>query len=117
MALKALNSFLKFDSEGFFRDKTLMAIGYSDWVDYESQKTLGTKIRVMIVKDGTPYKPGRDGTVPTNKWGQFNVKVPKRVEFNGEVEIRLVNPQGVVYGDYRNELSVNADDVEIVRKK
>ena len=45
------------------------------------------------------------------------VKVPKRIDLPLKSIIRLVNPNCTVYGDYRTELSVKADDVQIIKKK
>ena len=68
----------------------------------------------LIVKDETQYRQ-KDGEHVTNKFESFIVKIPK-TEVNDLVDrpVRIINPVATVYGQYRNELSVKADDVQAI---
>lgn len=44
------------------------------------------------------------------------MKIPKKIDVVLNAKIKLVNPQAKIYGEYRNLLSVTADDVEILGK-
>ena len=53
--LKFLNQFQKFDLDAFLKDKTIIVNGISQWKEFGSDKVAGTKIEVVIMKDGTKY--------------------------------------------------------------
>ena len=114
--MKFLNQFTKFDLQGFLADKQLMVTGTSEWVDFDSKAHRGTKIEVAIVSDRTKYKQ-RDGQQETNRFEKLAIKVSKDVTVPLESIITLVNGTASVYGDYRNQLSVTADDVKIMPRK
>jgi len=111
--MKYLGQFQKFDSESFFKEKVLIANGCSQWVDSDTKQVLGTKISTVIVKDDTEYNQ-KDGEAASNLFEKFNVKVPKTVSVPVGARIELVNPVGTIWGDYRNQLSVTADDIKIL---
>lgn len=114
MAFKKLNDFAFFDFEKFWKGKTGQCSGIETWRDFDTKEVLGMKVDVTIVKDNTPYKQ-KDGEHVTNLLKTLTVKVPKtNVSINVGDYARIVNPVATVYGQYRNELSVKADDVQTV---
>ena len=61
------------------------------------------------------YPSGKDGTGEySNLFEKFTVKVFKDINVPVGATVELVNPVGTVYGEFRNQLSVRADDVRIV---
>lgn len=115
--LRHLREHERFDLEGFLRRMELMVTNISAWDDYATKARLGTKVEVVIIKDDTPYQPGADGTVQTNLFEKLVFKVRKN-DVTVKVGDRVV-PKGAeatVYGDFRNQLSITADDVVVANK-
>lgn len=47
---------------------------------------------------------------------QSTVKIPgKTLNIAPGTVVELVNPVGTVYGDYRNQLSIRAEDVKVIQ--
>lgn len=115
MALKKLNRFLYFDSDYFFEGKRFKTVGKQNWVEYKTQKTIGTKVEVVIFADKTDYGC-EDGEVVSNIYEKLVFKVPKEIDVPMDVEIKPLNSVCTIYGDYRNQLSIVCDDIEIVGK-
>lgn len=116
--LRHLREYERFDLEGFIKLLELMVTNISVWEDYTTKARLGTKVEVVITKDDTPYQPGADGSVQTNLFEKLVFKVRKN-----DMSIKvgdIVVPKGaeaMVYGEYRNQLSITADDVVVVDAK
>lgn len=113
--MKKLNQFVRFDCQSFLEGKQLQALSQKDWVDFETKNVLGTVVETVIVEDNTDYhlKPGEQ---VTNQFEKMNVKVAKtgvRIPVGSKIE--LVNPVGTVYGDYRNQLSIRCDNIQIIQ--
>ncbi|MCY7621371.1 MULTISPECIES: hypothetical protein [Bacillus] len=89
------------------------------WNEYEDGKIikqLGTSYKCVIASDNTKYA-GNDVEPDLNAGEQINVKVPQPPkDFKKFSRITFVNPTASVYGSFQSELSVKADDVEIVPK-
>lgn len=115
MALKKLRYFEYFDSELFFEGKRFKAIGKQDWIDYKTKKTIGTKVEVVIASDKTDYGC-ENGEIISNIYEKLVWKVPKEVDVPMDVEVKPVNAVCTIFGDYRNQLSIVCDDIEIVGK-
>lgn len=116
MSLKKLSMFQYFDIEGFLAKKKLMLVGSQEWRDFQTQRVLGTKIEVVIVADETDYG-NADGNVVNNLYEKLSVKIPAKLNnVPMNTTVRLINPEAVVYGEYRNALSITADNIEIVGK-
>lgn len=115
MALKKLSSFLSFSLAEFVREKTLMVSASKPWVDYETKQHRGTAVELVIVKDETPYPPSKDGGAVSNIYEKFTVKVPKDLTIPVGSIVEVINGVGTVYGEYRNQLSVKADDVKVIQ--
>ncbi len=115
--MKKLGQFLHFDCVAFFLGKLLQVVSCGPLVDYETKAKIGTKVGVVITADETEYQV-RDGEAVSNIFEKFNVKVPgKELTLAPGTVVSLVNPRGVVYGEFRNNLSVTADDVQPVQSK
>lgn len=114
--LRHIREHERFDLEGFLQYMKLMVTNIEEWDDYTTKARLGTKVEVAITQDDTPYKPGPDGRVQTNMLEKLVFKVRKN-----EVAVKvgdMVVPKGAeatVYGDFRNQLSITADDVVVVK--
>mgnify|MGYP000027202843 FL=1 len=110
--MKGLSKF--FDTARFLSGKRLEVVGVSPWSEYETKEILGTKISTVIADDQTVY-PTRSGETISNKYEQMVVKVRKlglNIPIGSSIE--LINPVGVVYGEYHNRLSLTADDVKVI---
>lgn len=113
MALKKLNQFLKFDWEGFSKGKVLQVASLTEWVDYTTKVHMGTKIEVAIVRDNTQYKL-KEGEHVTNAFEKLTLKIRKDVNVPVGTIVMPVNVSATVYGEYRNQLSVTADDIRVI---
>lgn len=114
--MKHLNEFLTFDIDGFLKDKALMTVSVKEWNDYDTKKHMGTKIEVVITKDNTPYRQ-KSGEQTTNRFEKLTIKVTKDVNVPLESYVLPVNATATVYGEYRNMLSITADDIKVSQPK
>lgn len=115
MALKKLRNFLTFDYVGFAKGKRLLSVGQQPWKDFKTGEVLGTKVEAVIAQDKTDYGL-KDGETVTNLYEKLTFKIPKVIEIPMNVEIRPKNPVATVYGDYQNQLSITAEDIEVLSK-
>lgn len=115
--MKKLKQFSRFDCEAFFKDKDVRVMAQEPWNEYEdgkATKQLGTTFKCVIATDNTKYE-GKDVEPDLNAGEQINVKVPQPPkQFKKFSRITFVNPTASVYGSFQSELSVKADDVEII---
>ena len=114
--MKNLNQFVKFDWNAFAKDKVFLVTNVVDFVDYDTKAILGKKVETVIITDNTLYA-SKDGEVVTNRFEKVAFKVSKSVDIPIDSRVVPVNPVATVYGDYRNQLSVKCDDVQIVTPK
>lgn len=115
MALKAIAQFMDFDR--FTKDKELAVKEMRPMRDANTGIITGTRVEVMIWKDQTEYAPNKDGSIPSNLYNNFVVKVHKKdlgLEINDIVEFKGVIAK--IYGEYNNELTIDAEDVVVIRK-
>lgn len=108
--MKKLILFLVFLWERFAEGKEFTVISCSPWKGQDGA-ILGTRVETVITKDETDYG---DPNV-TNRFEKVTFKVPKpgfTVPVNSVVV--PVNPTAKVWGEYRNQLAVQADDVRVV---
>lgn len=111
--MKGLMQFQSFDGVSFFRDKLLQVISCSPLTDYATKQMIGTKTTVVIVEDNTEYR-SKAGAI-SNLYEKINVKVPgKTLDLAPGTLVELIDPTCVIYGDYRNQLSVTAIDVKAI---
>ena len=114
MALKKLNQFNYFDAEGFFSKLVLIAEGKSVWKEYGSDIVKGTKVEVVIASDKHNYNSS-NGEVVNNMYEKLTIKVPKNIDVPMNAKVRVINPEASIYGEYRNQLSVVAEDSEVLK--
>lgn len=114
--MKKLNIFLHFDFAAFSKGKRFLSVDQKPWADFKSGEVLGTKYELVIIEDKTDYGVAGDATV-NNLYEKFIVKVPKDKlsDIPMNAEVRLVNPRANVYGDFRNQLSVTADGLAVIK--
>lgn len=112
--MKKLGQFLRFDWDGFAEGKIFRVRSIKPWLDFEDkEKVLGVVVEAVIVEDRTFYdcKPGEE---VSNIYEPISFKVRKS---SVTVSVGdLVVPVGVkatVYGEFRNKLSVKADDIMV----
>lgn len=113
--MKNLYQFQKFDLPAFLQGKELTVTGCRPWKDHDTQQELGSVVDTAITKDETDYPPSKDGRVVSNLFEKFTIKVPKAVSVPVGAVVTIVNGTATVYGDFRNQLSVRAEDVKIVQ--
>ena len=114
--MKNLNQFVHFDFPSFAEGKDFQVTGVKQWKDYENpEKVLGTVVEVFISQDKTHYVT-RDGSRISNRGEKFSIKIPvTNVDVEIDDFVNPVNPVATVYGEYRNQLSVRADDVDVIK--
>lgn len=115
-----LNRFISFDFPSFSKDKEFQVMGIKPrYEDKDKQKEIGTAVEVAIVKDQTTYydKNNNIDSSVTNLYEKFSIKLEQRKETLG-VKIgdfvEIIGATAVVYGEYRNQLSVKADDIRVI---
>lgn len=116
MSLKKLSSFTVFDSTRFFKNKNLMYAKAELWQEGEDRdhlKTIGTKITGVIFHDGTDYR----GETGVNEGESIVFKITQPLSnfsswkpFNTVFKVDQVI-KAVVYGDYRNQLSITVSNL------
>jgi hypothetical protein len=114
MSLKKLAQFSYFDTEGFLSKLSLIAISSSEWKNFESGEHKGTKVDLVIASDKHKYKAA-DGENVSNLYEKLTVKVPKDIDVPMNSHVKLINPVATIYGQYRNQLSIVADDIEVLK--
>lgn len=114
MALKKLNQFSYFDAEVFFSKLGLIAVGKSVWKEYGSDIVKGTKVEVVIASDKHNYNSS-NGEVVNNMYEKLTIKIPKEIDVPMNAKVRVINPEANIYGEYRNQLAVVADDIEVLK--
>lgn len=119
MSLKNLNYFTTFNASQFLSQKELRFISAIPWIektDTGSEVEKGVKVALLIYKDSSDYPNEK-----TNLGEQITVKVPfVSIEdysaFKPMVttcEVTKIE-KAVVYGEYRNQLSLTASVIEAV---
>ena len=109
--MKKLSAYMHFDIDGFLNGKKLLVNSVGEWVDFDTKAHMGTKVEVVILEDHTKY-PIKDGERVTNRFEKFVVKARRDgLAVKPNDLVRLVNAEGKVYGEYRNQLSVTCDDI------
>lgn len=114
--MKKLTQFLRFDMDAFSNGKLYQVTGIREWTDFDTKAHMGVKIDTIIARDTTPYKQ-KEGEVVTNQFERLTFKIRKDLKVPLNAYIMPINAVGVVYGEYRNQLAVTADDVKILQPK
>ncbi len=113
--MKKLAQFMAFDFDAFSKGKVYQVTGVSEWVDFATKAHMGTKVEVCIVKDDTQYKQ-KDGENISNLYEKFSIKIPKDTTCPVRAYVMPVKAVATVYGEYRNQLSVTADDIRVLQQ-
>ena len=106
---------MRFDSKAFFSNKEIRVVGNEPWIEYapdgNRKAEVGTKYKCVIAQDNTVYS---DNTVGGNVGEALVIKVEAPVKsYNRFAVIKVINPVCKVYGEYRNQLSIVAEDIEL----
>jgi hypothetical protein len=115
--MKKLKKHLKFDIDGFVKDKMFTIKEIKPTYLYEDgkriDKEVGTTITLIIVQDLTKYD---DEEVGVNLYEALNLKVVSSLETiknklkMGEIyKLKTESVKATVYGQYQNQLSLNYD--------
>lgn len=113
-----LSAYDKFPFEEFVKDKKLEVTDLKSWLDYETGRRLGTTVTVSIAEDNSEYPTSAVGEVKDNYRQVFSVKVRKdNIAVKRDDVVRFIGVEAKIIGDYRNQLSVKADDVVVVDAK
>lgn len=115
MSLKKLNKFQYFDFEEFSAKKKFISVGQQEWKDYNTGNILGTKVEVVIAQDKTDYGTS-EGEIVNNLYEKLIFKIPMQITLPMNVEVRPKNSKATVFGEFRNQLSITADDIEVISK-
>ena len=117
--MRKLRGFLRFDMDAFLKDKELRVVGAEPWQQYQDGAVgdvVGTKYKLVIATDHTVYHiddPTKDAKI--NEGEPLVVKIAKpSKEYKKFAIAKLVQPTATVYGDFQNQLSVTAQDIEFV---
>lgn len=117
MALKNLSHFTAFNAPQFLSRKELRFISATRWIektDTSSEVEKGIKVSLLIYKDNSDYPNEK-----TDLGEQITVKVP----FASLEDFSVFQPmvtvcevtnieKAVIYGEYRNQLSLTASVIE-----
>lgn len=111
MPLKKLRQFAPFNFPSFSEKKDLRCVASQPWIDFDSKAKLGTKYTLIILQDATEY-----GNKDITNAGQiFDVKIPSEAKtFKPLAKVRLIDPTATIYGDFQNQLSVKAANIEFL---
>ena len=111
---RGLGQFSDFATSRFLQGKELTVTGVSPWHDYNTKEYLGLKVDTAITKDATKYT-FKEGEAFTNLYEKLTLKViGKKVDVSVGAIVEPVDAVGVIYGDYRNQLSIKCSDIKVL---
>ena len=117
MALKNLSHFSAFDAHLFLSRKELRFVSATRWVEKDGEMDLekGAKVPLLLFSDDSDYPNQK-----TNLGEQIMVKVPFASIEDYSAFQPMITPcevtkieKAVVYGEYRNQLSLTASVSEV----
>lgn len=112
--MKGTNQFERFDREAFFKDKDCTVTGVSQWLDHETKKPLGWRVDTVVTRDDTQYRT-KDDRVISNLYQTQAIKCREKPDVKvGDVVVPDGDVTCVLYGQYRNEISIKCDSVKVV---
>ena len=113
--MQGLYEFMGFDLKAFLAGKVLQAVSCGPLTDYQTKEVIGTRVGAVITEDNTAYRPPKSGAQVSKLYERLNIKVRgKDLSIAPGSVVELVNPEGVVYGERNNQLSISAEDVNVV---
>lgn len=113
--MKKLTQFTYFDAESFFKDKELEVTSLQSWDDKDSGLHYGTKVELAITQDNTKYQLKENESV-TNVYEKFWAKTEKDIKVPIRSKVRMIGITASVFGEFKNQLNVYADDIVTVTK-
>ena len=113
LRMEKLFMFNRFDWDAFAEKKTLMHVRTDDWTDFDTGKHLGVIVQALITTDDTEY--GNQGT-GFNLYEKIKIKVPHDITIPKDAEIVPVKVVANLYGEYRNQLRITAEDIKVTSK-
>lgn len=115
MPLKKVANYVRYDWQGFAKDKRFICTGCSEWKDHDTGKHFGSLVEATIIEDKTVYydKDGNEVKV-TNRFEKIYIKVKKDVNIPLDSIINPINVVAKPYGDFNSKISVTCDDIQIV---
>ena len=110
--MKKLTQFTRFDWDAFAQGKAFQVTGIRPRYDSDDrQRIIGSTVEVVIIRDDTQYQC-KPGEVVTNLFEKVAIKLPQtKVAVQLGDYVQPVNATATVYGEYRDKLSVKADDI------
>lgn len=112
--MQGLHPFERFDFPAFSKDKDFTVVSMSEWLDYESKKPLGWKVSTAITRDDTQYFT-KDGKIISNLYQPQVFKCALRPDVHvGDVVVPDGDVTCVVFGNYRNQLSIKCSTMRVV---
>lgn len=115
MPLKKVANYVRYDWQGFAKDKRFICTGCSEWKDHDTGKHFGSLVEATIIEDKTVYydKDGNEVKV-TNRFEKIYIKVKKDVDIPLDSIINPINVVAKPYGDFNSKISVTCDDIQII---
>lgn len=120
--MQKLNMFQKFDLQSFLENKSLEVASFKEHKKYEDGKPVGidgVAITVAVVRDNTDY--GTPGI--SNLYQTFNIRIngatleEVSTRFSPGDSVMLIRyDKASIYGEYRNQLSVQCNDINDLEK-
>lgn len=113
--MKKLSLFTDFNYSAFAKGKRFICTNVQEWVDFATGTHLGTKVEAVIVEDQTDYHT-KPGETVSNLFEKLVYKVAKDIDIPINAEIQAKGVTAKIYGEFRNQLSLQAEDIVIVGK-
>lgn len=114
--MRYLHQFQSFAWGKFITGKVMLCTGQRPWVDHDTGAVLGTEVEAVIYHDDTAYKRKEEDT-RTNRFEKLTFKVSKTVTVPVDSQILPIDAVATVWGEFRNNLSVRANDIEVVPQR
>ena len=112
--MKKLKQFAPFNAQLFFSKIELQFTKVEPI--RENDKTVGFKYNLLICDDQHNY--GEESSLNIGEVIKVKIEdVNSNTNFTFGQKVELINPRASIYGEYQNQLSVNADDVIVKKSK
>lgn len=116
--MQGLHQYERFAHKEFFEDKQLTVTNLTEWKDYQTKQHLGWKVAYAITVDNTPYRPKANGDIITNLYQVVTFKTAQKPDVKpGDIVVPTGDVICTVFGDFRNQLSIKCDSMQVVTPK
>lgn len=115
--MKGLKQFVQFDLDGFLKEKEITFLDAKPYYLYENGKVTdqvaGMKLECVITKDHTIY----NNQETNNEYEKISVKIPgaTKAGIKRGSKIKVVQGVGKVWGDYSQNLSIEANNIQVIK--